>query len=480
MQQSTAIPTMTATETESYQQQLLSQSAATSTSPDAQDLIRFNGYYIWPEAPGAFFAVDTNFVYKGSAEASFYQVDLLISLDGKTCKRVPFTGTFDGERLIQHGSIGQPDIEAVFKRVNITNSADGTEAITATCEATIGAGGVLPSNTFKAFTYNNPIDYSLFKGTYYYPVENAQPAAVLTIGDNYQLTYDQGNTGGTLTAIEAWVYNMNMYFFYFDQGTATGRLIMGTSAAGGLVCNNMVYGPSGLAQRTTTTIANAPNSPSATPPADAVKLMQYCGYYQLQHPALSPLAFLSLQGQYSCAPGTAPVYSVSIGVSLDGETSMVFALGGEASFTGTTLTIAASVPGTTPANPEMSFTFTRESVAGSNSLVSLTGNIGTDTNITGSTYFNPVPLNAFGGVPMTNAQGENLTITSDYEISLDGTVVNSFIYVPAMYILGSAAALCELSLGTNGANGNACIVIREVLTPTGLQKQTTSVFSIPG
>ncbi|TCZ74362.1 hypothetical protein [Flaviaesturariibacter aridisoli] len=475
------IPAKAAAGSETYQQFLLEQTAATSTSPDAFKLVPFNGYYTWDEVPGAFIAVDTNFVFKGTSEASFQQVDLLFSLDGKSCQRVPFTGTFDGTTLMQSDTpFG--NVCATFTRNNTVSKADPTTAVVATLCLSIGEPDTEHFRSITATTYNNPIGYDAFKGTYY-DVKAAGKPAALQICDGYQVLFD-GGSGAPLAPIQAWVYNMNMYFFYFDMPGGSGRLIMGAGAVDGLICNNMTITAPSLTQRILQTIADPPQPAITTPNPASPALMQFSGYYPVSGKGLSPNAFLCVLGQYVCLEGSAPAYSATIGYSADGSSSIGFMVDTTMEFSGDTLRFAGS--GTIPA---LQLTFTRQYVPGQASLVSITGSIG-DTELTGFTLFNPVPLTAFGGVPMTSSSTqEKLTINSPVHITHDtgnqdanGKEIiydyGTFVYAPLMYILVTTGLndkpSITLSLGTNGANGNACIVIQDG------GKVVTSVYSIPG
>jgi hypothetical protein len=86
--------------------------------------------------------------------------------------------------------------------------------------------------------------------------------------------------------------------------------------------------------------------------------------------------------------------------------------------------------------------------------------------MTGYTLFNPVPLSAFGGAVMKDPKGDSLTVVSDSEViyfnstTNVSTTMNNIIYVPIMYILANPAVgpTTEMSFGTNGLNGNTCIV----------------------
>lgn len=463
----TFIPHKLAAAAEPYQEQLLAQQSATSTSPDADKLIPFNGYYIWPEKPGAFFAVDTNFVFKGDSQSSFFQVDLLVSLDGTSCERIPFTGSFTANQLVQETStLGK--IQATFTHTNTISSSDPTVAFVATCALEIGDPDNGPVATIKAATYNNPIGYDLFRGSYYDSKTPGKPP-VLTIGENFQVDYDNGSG---LQPLPQWVYNMNMYFFYFEFKGGSGRLIMGASPVTGLVCNNMIIIDSKTTVRTLQTIADVPSIDGKVPNLLSYELMSFSGYYPLNGVPGEPLAYLCVMGQYYAIEGTIPICYVQVGFSLDGVTASGFVFDNSMSFSNNELYVPASGD-----RPEIRLQFTRNYTEGPGTLVSVAGAIGQYNQIAGATAFNPVPLMAFGGVPMTSTSSEEqLTLNGPYSITLNGNTYDTFVYVPLMYILVTlnevAANDIGLSLGTNGANGNACIVTQNNVP--------TSVFSIPG
>ncbi|MGZ3874255.1 MAG: hypothetical protein ACXVJD_15130, partial [Mucilaginibacter sp.] len=185
-------------------------SAGAGTNPDTQALMAFNGYYTLNTAAGAFFAIDTNmFIQSGSAQP-VYVLDLLISLDGVTSARFPFTGTFDGTHLKETSeAMASVDIDLTFTHT------DGSDGTTASCSGTIALPGKT-AVTVSGSTYNNPIPSSLFTGTYYQTIADA-PVKTMSI-DNYQILYDNGLNNGELHPVTTYVYNLNMYYFSFTQG----------------------------------------------------------------------------------------------------------------------------------------------------------------------------------------------------------------------------------------------------------------------
>jgi hypothetical protein len=424
---------------------------------DDMALMAFNGYYALENARGAFFAVDTNIHILNGSSTPIYDVSLLVSLNGEVSARFPFTGTFDGERLSQQSATsGGLDIDLLLIR------SDGSDGTTAKCFGTIGLPGEIPAN-ISGITYNNPIPYSLFMGEYYYTVPlHLQPGKteaviykVLSIQDNYQILYDYGIDGGTLLLVPTYTYNLNMYFFSFSDDSKDIKFIMGSAAAGGLACNNIVVDAAAKPiSRSLQTIAN-PVQDSMPFNANPIgqELAQYSGYYQI--PSVGTNAFLSIQAEYSILG-----YAVIIAISIDGVTSNGYYFDESSmTFESNTLKMPAQ---------NITITFEREYIPAQWSLVTITGSVLNYVNVTGYTLFNPVPIKAFGGVPMTNQNGDSLNIVSDSEViyynSITGitTTMNSdtILYVPIMYILANPwdFPTTVLSFGTNGTSGNAAII----------------------
>lgn len=450
-----SIDTAPTGELANYHQQIIdtyknSKPGEIKMTADSQALMAFNGYYALGNAPGAFFAVDTNVLVIDAQPAPLYFLDLLISLDGKNPKRFRFTGTFSNNKLVQDDA--ELNINLAFVR------ADSSNSITASCSGTITLPGQA-STDVTGTTYNNPIPSILFSGNYYVPENSAanaitaQPAMI--IKEDYQILFDNFANNGVLEQVPFYVYNMNMYFFTaIASNHECVFLIMGSAAEGGLVCNNMCLNGT---SRSVQTIAAPVMAKLNKANANSAELAQYSGYYQLS--AIAPGAFLSIQGEYTVTNATAvPAYKVKIAVSIDGTTASGWYFeDATMTFLNNTLTIN---------DQSISITFTREYNNLLNSLVTITGNIMQHNNVAGYTLFNPVPLSAFGGATMTDSKGNSLTVVSDSEvIYVNGTTkvsttMDNIVYVPIMYILAnpSVNSTTEMSFGTNGLNGNTCIV----------------------
>jgi len=428
-----------------------------TTSPDLLALMAFNGYYAMTNTPGAFFTVDTNIHIQNGSSTPIYDLALIICMDGKTSYRVPFTGTFDGTHLKQTGTAANTfDITLTF-----THSGQLNGTIASFTGTITPFGGT--ATTVSGSTYNNPIHYAQYIGEYYETVplhispSNTKKTSVkvMKIEDNYQISYDStGN--GTLTTVDSFSYNLNMYFFSFTEGNNSISLIMGTAAAGGFACNNMTVDNTShtVVSRSLQTISfpvMASNEIPNLTPDSAKDLAQFSGYYSL--PSIAPLAFISVQAQYINELGDD--YVVMIGLSLDGVTSQGFYFDTTMNFSENKLTIP---------NPAITLTFTKAYDATNKSLASVTGTVMGNNNVTGYTLFNPVPLSAFGGLPMTNKQGVKLTVVNDNEVIYAGTQITtpmkSILYVPIMYILAypSTNPTTVMSFGTDGKRGNTCII----------------------
>jgi hypothetical protein len=144
---------------------------------------------------------------------------------------------------------------------------------------------------------------------------------------------------------------------------------------------------------------------------DVSKLVAFTGYYAMN---VAPGAFLSIDTIEERS--TSPVQEttiISINVSMDGKSAITYLFGGGATFDGVTLTI----PG------KLALKFTREYSDGH--LVTFAGTIG-GVNVSGETYYNPVPLSAFIG-DYYDAQTSKLalSIKSDSEVLFDFSIFSA-------------------------------------------------------
>lgn len=424
-------------------------------NPDATLLMSFNGYYSLENAPGAFFAIDTNIYVNSTAKTQTTDVALLVSLDGTTSFRFPFTGTFDGTLLIQKSN--EPDglnVELAFVRT------DGTNGIIASCLGTISMQSQALVN-ISGTTYNNPIPIALFTGNYLVKTPDAtnEPSVIAMQIIDTKIMYDYGTNGANLQEVPSYCYNLNMYFFTFKKDTQSISLIMGTAAAGGFACNNMVIDDTtkAVTTRSFQTILNPNQFELVSPNLSSAALAAFSGYYQIPSKTC-PYAFVSIQAQYVTLIGQLDAYVVMISVSTDGITSNGYYFEeSNMSFVNNTLTM------TLEDKSNITLTFDRQYNPSTGSLVSIHGNIG-DLEVNGNTLFNPVPLSVFGGAVMSNAAGMQLTVVNDNEVIYSGTrittTMDSILYVPLMYILAYPPTNTNtvMSFGTDGLKGNTCII----------------------
>lgn len=512
-----------------------------TTNADSSTLASFNGYYLLGDATslsvfpaGAFLTVDTNIqVTKNTTTGQFdpvFDVQVILCLDGESSytfdfsqsDTASFTSNGDGTYTLAFST--RADQEPLFRvDLKFTRTAQ-TDGNTASFSGTI----TTPDKTYPAVTghtYNNPILPSLYSGAFYtHPLGQGPAAAhVLTIGKDFELLYTPLGETGAPADITSYSYNMNMYFFSFtDANNDETKLIMGTSAAGGLVCNDMTIIDKTAHPRTLTTI----KIPDQTLPAkDGVELNQtnakeladLSGYFPLtiqgsdaDASAAHNGAFLSVEGQYvsSYLPINPPVietkYKVSIGICLDGIHSTVFYFDTNCSFDADahTLTIPATLPEIGAGN--WVITFTPGYAAGTGSF-SQFGDLSAASMIfepsvtpavppahamsyAGKTPLGPVPLSAFAGPTLTSTtagSNEALQILSDNTIQYMPPAISTawqvndqqqnwleILYVPLMYIVvyqvrpadildpDPGLVTCMLSLGTNGAHGLASINTR--------------------
>lgn len=429
-------------------------------------LMLWNGYYPLNIVTGAFFAIDTSLVVTPALHEPYLDVSLIISLDGVHASRFPFNGSFDGSTLTQIDTRSGFTISLLFTRLS------GAYGPVANCSGLICLPGGQQTSV-AGETYNNPILPSLFAGSYYVSIPSSVARQVLQIHANSQLRYDYGSGDGALKPVPAYVYNLNMYYFLFPQGQNYVHLIMGTSGNKGFACNDMCTG----SETSIRSLLTIPDVATVTPNIFGnpdIDLVNFSGYYPLIYSngpdECKPFGFVSIQAQYSTwLPGLqSDCYMVLISWSFDGVHSQGHYFDASSmQFSEGVLTM-----------PEYNVTLklTRSYDPATNALVRLEGQIG-ETRLAGYTPFNPVPLTAFGGLPLRNVQGDNLVIGTDNSVTYNGTFTNSVIYVPLMYILAYPAIAPEvvMSLGTDGTHGTACIVTTDVIT----DPQTTSVWSLP-
>ena len=431
-------------------------------------LMPFNGYYGLDitGVEGAFITVDTNMHMQKGATVPIYDISLIISLDGVTSHRIPFTGTkgtFTNNKLF----LETPATASGSTLIDLTFTRSGS-----TTGPTVSITGSIvlleeEAKNVTGSTYNNPIHYEQYIGSYHAKFLGiSESYTVLEIKDDYTLMFDYNNPSATkLTKVPSYTYSLNMYFFSFDNETNmnnlhVNNLIMGTSSKGGLICNDMMSlkGTNKVkSTRLLQTIETSKVIPTTNPNnTNSEALGEFSGYYPL--PSVDKGAFISIEGiyTYSSSPTTC---QVMVGVSLDGKKSEEFTFDSSMAFSkNNTLTISELVD----------LKFTREYTPDGSfgSLVTISGKVNGKT-VKSYTAFNPVPLIGFGEAPMINSAKDSLTAESA-SIIWNGTTVTDFEYIPIMYILAWKDKSAEgsmpmpkdemvLSFGTDGKSGNTCI-----------------------
>ncbi len=457
-------------------------------------ILPYNGYYSLNTAPGAFLTIDTNILVIGGIK--IYLVYLVVSTNGKESYTAEISGELENNTL-KH-KVGDMIIEIEFTRINKINEP------TVECKGTITTGDVIEN--IIGYTYNNPIENSLYEGTYYHNIspEGEPPTykEVLKIGENNSIKYDYALNDGNLKDVDIYVYNMNMYYFTLFALTknkktpiAIETLIMGTAADKGFACNNIIIEGKNSKSRSLQTIITHPSKENIKESnlektqqqnSKIDNLAAFSGYYPLNE-FFSPFSFLSIQAKYLRNNNKGIIkntYAVDISISFDGVNAKNYYFDETMSFDNNTLKIENL----------LNLTFDRKYNPTNKSLVTISGEITYENKqhqITAYTPFNPVPLKAFSGTTLTN-ENKTTPATETLEIQEDGIIkytnndnptisMENYLYVPAMYILANpckSLVKCTetttvLSLGTSGKNGTACIII-DVAT-----KKPSFVFAVP-
>ena len=455
-------------------------------NPYVRALVAFNGYYALtnPGFPGAFLTVDTNMYKHPLFDDPIYEIDLIICLDGEN----PLTVTFDGPTAVFNGTeltYGDPNNDS-DPYIKLTFARPQGENVAATLTGSVRLPG-LPAIPVTGETYNNPIAYDTYIGTYHEEVVDIPVSdPVLNIGPDYALSYlFEGDT--SLTPVLTFTYNLNMYFFKFanpNKSDTDIRLIMGTSPAAGLVSNNMTVVNKKLqSSRMLQTMVLAENvNPNAVPNEHSQTLGIMSGYYPV--PDMADGAYVCIEGRYVVTDGI-PEYKVHIGISTDGFNAKVYLFDDSMSWENGVLTL--NLPeGPTVLAAKLTRTYAARGSYGFLSKMEGTvfdGTIGALVPVNSENALNPVPLSAFGGVTMTNPTefGVYLTIDNDLQITyIDNTIAN-FVYVPVMYVAAwptaeSSPQHVMLSLGTDGPKGVTCIITDMV---KGAKPVVTGVWALP-
>lgn len=455
----------------------------------AEPLIGFNGYYALNQN-GAFLTVDTNLLVQNGQVIP--HVALIHSADGTSSNVYDLTGpnrAFDSvawsnNTLTATASTGSnaPSFSLSFTREN------STDGVTVAMTGTITPGNSTEPLSLQGNTYNNPIPMDMYAGTYYesqFLGKAGQGAAIMQIGTNNTLKYNYTNIGigdgGTLTEVTTFVYNLNMYVFTFlsADGKTNYNMIMGTSAKGGMLCNNMItkQGAGMPSQRSLQTIHSYTTVPHGDPNSKSAALAEYAGFYRLSY---GTNAWLSVEGEYKTSTTGATSNTVTFSLSMEGTTAEVYTFDDSMALTGNDDKLVLRFPADVTKPEVLSVTFTREFNAAYPSIGSYYGSVASisgsynGTSFTGATLLNVVPLEAFAGAGLRVKASDPVTIVvkSNSEVEYNGVVYpndtprpNGKTYptmtvVPLMYIVGfidNKGDEVIMSLGTDGGKGVTCI-----------------------
>jgi len=429
------------------------------------ELMKFSGYYKMDHGPDAFLMVDSNMVVV--KKVATYDVSLVVSMDGITSTRCAFTGTFDGVllRQISYDIMGESFCLS-FER------HDGKNGIVASFSGTISVDGGVAISVFGS-TYDNPIPYLTFVGTYHevVPFGSVSQMSYTINADNCIIV----STGCLIYHIEDFVYNFNTFSFtlsgysgYSSSDVFVVKLIMGVDFAAGLVCNEETLLLKPLAETMERTFVQIlmPEEivSSKSLNENSSELAKFAGYYQL--PSMGTGAFVSITPQYFFL-SSGSVCEVFIGISKNGITSKQYKFDKTMTLTsGNTLTMP---------DQGIEFEFTRAYNAyGVGDLVNLKGSFKDFKNVFGYTCFNPVPLNAFSGVPLTN-KNDVLDIKSDNEVVYNGIEMKEIGYNPLTRVAGYPQPTISFYLGTFGTAGVTAMVTDYKVNPPKI----SYVFAIP-
>ncbi|WP_075341277.1 hypothetical protein [Tenacibaculum agarivorans] len=464
---------------------------------EAEPLLSFNGYYAL-NSTGAFLTIDTNLVVKNGEVTP--HVALIYSPDGVTSSLYHLTGpdkafktiTWAGTTLIAQTDLNSdvPSFTLEFTR------KDSSQLITSSFEGKITHGVSQEIIEINGETYNNPIPMAMYAGTYH---ENkGKGDEILKIGTDNTLQYNYtnvGGSGGSLQNVDVFVYNLNMYVFSFSSldGLFNYSIIMGTSAEGGMVCNDLFS-----LKNTQLSIPRSLQTVTATPVKKPVKgtnaaseeLAKFAGFYHINSSSqVFNNAFISIEGEYKTVENGSTAYTVTLGVSLDGTSSTIYTFDETMTFVQNGNSWELTIPITDPVGSTLKINFTRQyesaypnSGSYYGSVVSISGSYNV-AQFTGESLLNVVPLMGFSGASMkvTASSTETIVINSNSEIEYHGTTYTTLTVVPLMYIVGFIDENEDeviLSLGTDGGKGNTCLTTVRSTTMVNGQREAGPIKSV--
>ena len=443
---------------------------------DAESLISFNGYYALNNT-GAFLTIDTNLLVNNGVVTP--HVALIYAPDGTTSNVYHLTGrdrafesvSWNGTTLTAKASVESeiPSFTLDFTR------EDNSKEITSSLKGTIIKGTSAAILNINGKTYNNPIPMAMYAGTYY--EDKGQGDKIMIIGTDNTLQYNYNNivgNEGQLQEVSTFIYNLNMYVFSFNNPIVNKfnySIIMGTSAEGGMVCNDLfsLKNTKLSIPRSLQTVKTCIKKPVNGTNAASKELAKFSGFYRLTSSApLFDNAFISIEGEYKTKADGSQDYKVILGVSLNGISSTVYTFDSSMTFEQSGNSWVLTIPITNPIGGSLKINFTRQyesayPQAGSyyGSVVSISGSYNV-AQFKGETLLNVVPLMGFAGAPLkvTESSEETIVIKSNSEVIYHGVSYKKLTIVPLMYIVGfidKNENEVILSLGTDGGKGNTCL-----------------------
>ncbi len=443
---------------------------------EAEPLISFNGYYALNNT-GSFLTIDTNLLVKNGEVTP--HVALIYSPDGINSNVYHLTGphrafktiTWTGTTLTAQADVNSdvPNFTIEFTR------EDNSQQITSSFQGKVTQGVSGAIVNINGETYNNPIPMAMYAGTYY--EDKGKGDEILKIGTENTLQYNYTNLGGSngnLQDVDLFIYNLNMYVFSFSSldGLFNYSIIMGTSAEGGMVCNDLfsikdVHFP--IPRSLQTVKASPVKKPVSGTNTASKELAKFAGFYHLNSSShVFNKAFISIEGEYKTHKDGSEAYKVTLGVSLDGTSTTIYTFDSSMSFVKNGDSWELTVPITDPVGSSLKIKFTRQyksayTNSGSyyGSVVSISGSYNV-AQFTGGSLLNVVPLMGFSGAPMkiTALSNDTIVIKNNSEIEYHGTSYKALTIVPLMYIVGFIDKNQNeviLSLGTDGGKGNTCL-----------------------
>jgi len=398
-------------------------------------LIPFTGYYAIMTSPGSYFMIDTNIHIANGSQTPYYNVTLILSIDGKKPTRYKFCGTFVNGRLKQTTGL---NVDLLFERPDLNTSNGVVAKFT----------GSISNMAVEGSTFNNPTSYNTYIGKYYLETKNdEEPVLVMEVLPKFQISYDYGSNDGILDKVDGFTFNLNMWYFSFSGRSQYVSLIMGVGSGQGLACNDLTDFTS---TRNLYAIPKPNIDDGGLPNVNSMLLAKFSGYYQIRTIGVSESAFVSIEGLYKLS-SSGKLWIVCIGVSSDGKTSKQYIFD-------TTMTFDNNILIT----PDLKLTFTRKFNPENRSLVSVEGSFLGYEGTKGYNLYNPIPLSAFGGVPLKSKGGmDTLVINSDDEVTFNGKVMDKFTYIPLMFMFFAEDGT-TMSFGSEAMHGNMCMLYETI------------------